>query len=182
VRSDGCVFTKGNIDTRGRRYVCGAFKRDVKRQDSVEPVLGKRCCVDCTFQAYVSKFDGQNVKAGWYIIRYKPHVLVDVEPDVHFWNETVARIQQKGSKKSPSSSLLWELVRQRMRGTTVDMFAMATAVNTMPFEAKSKYIPPTYLSCPGFHRRRLTVRDRYESALDEALYVRGRVPEPDLWW
>ena len=64
----------------------------------------------------------------------------------------------------------------------MEKFALATAVNTMPFEAKSKYIPPIYLSCQGFHRRRITVRDRYESALDEALYVRGRVPEPDLWW
>ena len=51
VGSEGCGSTKGDIDKRGRRYVCGALKSNTRLP--VESVRGKRCSAHCTCQAGV---------------------------------------------------------------------------------------------------------------------------------
>ena len=125
-------------------------------------------------RAYICRYEGDGVKRGWYITRYKPDVVVDVESDLlRFWKVVIERKRQQ--EKTASSALLWEVLPQERQG--IEQFKKGVGVRTMPLDARSEQVLPACLSRLGcYSAHGLTVPDRYESAMFKAAHARGEIP------
>ena len=78
-------------------------------------------------------------------------------------------------EKTALSALLWEVLRHERQG--MEQFNTAVSVSTIPLDARSEYVPPACLSRLGcYSAHGLTARERYESAMFEAVYARGEIP------
>ena len=63
-------------------------------------------------RVYICRYEGDG---GWHITRYKPHVVIDVDPDVlRFWKVVIERRRQQ--EKTALSALLWEVLRHERQG------------------------------------------------------------------
>jgi hypothetical protein len=58
--------------------MCGALRaiRNVQLNQCVENVAGRTVRFR---RAYICSYEGEGVKRGWYITRYKPDVVIDVD-------------------------------------------------------------------------------------------------------